>query len=137
MRKNLNHNLGFLVLAFLLAWSSAFVMPESFAGETFKNLTVFDAHQMIEEQGIQDVLDVRTDVEYAQSHLSGAVFIPLMVLDKRLHELKKDHTILVYCYKGKRSKMAGEYLASKGFKKVYNMLGGIDSWIKEGYEVVR
>jgi rhodanese-related sulfurtransferase len=60
-----------------------------------------------------------------------------MVLSKRVHELKVDQRILVYSYKGNRSTTACEYLASKGFKHIYNMLGGIDLWTEEGYEVVR
>ncbi len=137
MRKNLKHSLRSLIPAFLFVWTSAIIIHGSFAGETFKDISVFDAHQMIKENEIQVVLDVRTDVEHALGHLSDAVLIPIQVLEKRSHELEVDQSILVYCYKGNRSKTASEYLASKGFKNVYNILGGIDSWIKEGYEVER
>lgn len=137
MKKALNHTLVFSVLAIILAWSSGYTMPRLFAEETFKNVSAFEANHMIDEQGILVILDVRTGVEYAQSHLRDAVLIPLMVLDQRFYELKKDQTILVYCYKGNRSKTACEYLASKGHEQVYNILGGIASWIEEGYEVVK
>jgi rhodanese-related sulfurtransferase len=131
MRKVLN-----LTLTFLIIWFPGFSITESLAKEDFKNVTTFDAYHMIKDQKIL-ILDVRIDVEYAQSHIRDAVLIPLMVLSKRVHELKRDQRILVYCYKGNRSKTACEYLASKGFKHIYNMLGGIDSWIEEGYEVVK
>ncbi len=131
MRKVLN-----LTLTFLIIWFPGFSITESLAKEDFKNVTTFDAYHMIKDQKIL-ILDVRIDVEYAQSNIRDAVLIPLMVLSKRVHELKRDQRILVYCYKGNRSKTACEYLASKGFKHIYNMLGGIDSWIEEGYEVVK
>ncbi len=131
MRKVLN-----LTLTFLIIWFPGFSITESLAKEDFKNVTTFDAYHMIKDQKIL-ILDVRIDVEYAQFHIRDAVLIPLMVLSKRVHELKRDQRILVYCYKGNRSKTACEYLASKGFKHIYNMLGGIDSWIEEGYEVVK
>ncbi len=137
MRKLLGLNLIFLVITYLLAWSSGSLTSESYAAETFKNVSVFEAKHMIDDRKVPLILDVRTDVEYAQSHIRDTVFIPLMVLSKRVHELKRDQRILVYCYKGNRSKTACEYLASKGFKHIYNMLGGIDSWIEEGYEVVK
>ncbi len=137
MRKVLNLNLIFLVITYLLAWVSGSLTSESYAEETFQNVSVFEAKNMIGDQKVPLILDVRTDVEYAQSHIRDTVFIPLMVLSKRVHELKWDQRILVYCYKGNRSKTACEYLTSKGFKHIYNMLGGIDSWIEEGYEVVK
>ncbi len=137
MRKILNQCTVFLVLVSLPALLSGLATSKSFAGESFKNVSVFEANQMIKEQKNLVILDVRTDVEYAQSHLKDAILIPLMVLDKRLYELKASQSIMIYCYKGNRSKTASEYLASKGFKQVYNMLGGIDSWIEEGYEVVK
>ena len=136
MRKLLSLNLIFPVITYLIVWYPGSLTSESYAAETFKNVTTFDAYHMIKDQKIL-ILDVRIDVEYAQSHIRDAVLIPLMVLSKRVHELKRDQRILVYCYKGNRSKTACEYLASKGFKHIYNMLGGIYSWIEEGYEVVK
>ncbi len=137
MRKLLGLNLIFLVITYLIVWYPDALSSESYAAETFKNVSVFEAKYMIDDRKVSLILDVRTDVEYAQSHIRDAVLIPLMVLSKRVHELKRDQRILVYCYKGNRSKTACEYLASKGFKHIYNMLGGIDSWIEEGYEVVK
>ncbi len=137
MIKLLNQTLAFLFIVSLLALSSGSITSKSFAKEAFKNVSIFEAKQMIDDNEIHLILDVRTDVEYAQSHIRDAVLIPLMVLSKRVHELKMDQRILVYSYKGNRSKTACEYLESKDFKHIYNMLGGIDSWIKGGYEVVK
>ncbi len=82
MRKVLN-----LTLTFLIIWFPGFSITESLAKEDFKNVTTFDAYHMIKDQKIL-ILDVRIDVEYAQSHIRDAVLIPLMVLSKRVHELK-------------------------------------------------
>ncbi|MFQ5963494.1 MAG: rhodanese-like domain-containing protein [Candidatus Scalinduaceae bacterium] len=136
MKKVLNQTLTFTVIISLLICSPGFFTSKSIAREAFKNISVLEANQMIKLQTIH-ILDVRTDVEYAQSHIKDAVLIPLMVLSSRLHELKDEQNILVYCYSGNRSKTACEYLASKSFKHVYNMLGGISSWIEAGYEVTK
>ena len=53
-----------------------------------------------------------------------------------MHEIQTGQSILVYCHNGNRSKVACELLTSRGHKHVFNMLGGIESWIKKGYEVV-
>ncbi|ODS32519.1 MAG: rhodanese-related sulfurtransferase [Candidatus Scalindua rubra] len=135
MRNVLNLNLILLVITYLIVFPPGSLTSKTHTAETFKNVSTFEAYHIIKQQEIF-ILDVRTDVEYAQSHLRDAVLIPLMKLSERMHELKEEQNILVYCYDGNRSKTACEYLTSKGFKHIFNMLGGIDSWIKEGYEVV-
>jgi len=77
------------------------------------------------------VLDVRTQQEYAEGHLPGAVNID--VLDsanfvKQIKTLKKRKQYLVYCRSGKRSLKASEILINNKFKHIYNMEGGIQSW---------
>ena len=77
------------------------------------------------------VLDVRTQQEYAEGHLPGAVNID--VLDsanfvKQIQTLKKRKQYVVYCRSGKRSLKASEILINNKFKHIYNMEGGIQSW---------
>lgn len=136
MRTIVNRKISNLIFTFLLIWVSASSMSNTFAGEGYKNQTVVETNRMLENEEIF-ILDVRTDVEYAQSHLEDSTLIPLIVLSERSHELKRNQKILVYCYKGGRSKTACEYLASKDFKNLYNMLGGIDAWIEAGYKVIK
>jgi rhodanese-related sulfurtransferase len=66
-------------------------------------------------------------------HIKGAVNIPIDELEKRLDELKryKNFEIIVYCKSGTRSKRASEILVKNGFKRVYNLSGGIIQWKKE------
>ncbi len=93
---------------------------------------------MIDERNLLKVhlvLDVRTGAEYAQYHIKDAVLAPLLVLPERLHGIEKGKSILVYCNNGNRSKVACEFLASKGYKRLFNMLGGIEEWIEKGYEM--
>jgi rhodanese-related sulfurtransferase len=81
------------------------------------------------------VLDVRTGEEYARSHIKNAVLIPIMILTEKMHEIQMGQSILVYCHNGNRSKTACELLTSKGHKYVFNMLGGIESWLEKGFDV--
>ena len=76
-------------------------------------------------------LDVRQPKEYAHGHLPGAKLLPLGDLDSRLAELDKDKQIVIYCASGGRSRVAAQILAGKGFRKVYNLTGGIKAWQKE------
>ncbi len=139
MRKFLNRNFIFPVLTYLVVLSSGFLISESFAREIFNNVSVSEAQYMMSEQNnskVDFVLDVRTGEEYARSHIKNAVLIPVMILTEKMHEIQMGQSILVYCHNGNRSKTACELLTSKGHKYVFNMLGGIESWIEKGYEVV-
>ncbi len=42
-------------------------------------------------------VDVRSAAQYAQSHIAGAVSIPLNEFESRLSELNKDQWIITYC----------------------------------------
>lgn len=97
-----------------------------------------------EEGGIDVVLlDVRTEEEFAVSHLPGA-----MRLDPDLEEddlrrlapvasLARDATIVTYCSVGYRSAAAARQLARAGFGNVFNLEGGIFGWANSGRAVHR
>jgi hydroxyacylglutathione hydrolase len=75
------------------------------------------------------VVDVREPWEYRQGHVPGAVLLPLGQLSSRLNELNPEHPVAVICASGNRSQSAAALLGQKGFKLVYNVSGGIGSWI--------
>jgi rhodanese-related sulfurtransferase len=139
MRKFLNRKIIFPVTICLVLLASGFFMSELFAREIFNNVSVSEAKYMMSEQNnnkVDFVLDVRTGEEYARSHIKGAVLIPIMILTEKMHEIQSGQSILVYCHNGNRSEVACELLTSRGHKYVFNMLGGIESWIEKGYDVV-
>ncbi len=82
------------------------------------------------------VLDVRTPQEFAAGHIEGARLIPVQDLERHLKALPKDRQIYVYCRSGRRSARAAKMLATHGFDRVENMLGGIEAWKAAGYPVV-
>ncbi len=69
------------------------------------------------------LLDVRTEREYGQGHLPGAINIPLDTLRDRLDELNKDRPIVEYCQVGVRAHTAYRILKQHGFR-VKNLSGG-------------
>jgi phage shock protein E len=77
------------------------------------------------------VIDVRTPGEVAQGYIKGAtVFADVYGAEFKntIEELDKNKAYIVYCRSGSRSASASEYMVSQGFKKVYNLQGGIDRW---------
>jgi len=70
------------------------------------------------------VVDVRTEEEYKENHVKGAVNIPYDQIDDNT-KLDKNKTILVYCKSGTRSGIAYDTLKELGYD-VLN-LGAFDN----------
>lgn len=79
---------------------------------------------LILEKNNYIIVDVRTDSEYQESHVKGAINIPYDIIDENT-ELDKTKTILVYCKSGVRSNKAFNTLKSLGYD-VYD-LGAFNS----------
>jgi adenylyltransferase/sulfurtransferase len=76
------------------------------------------------------ILDVREPHEYQICNLKGHL-IPLGELPRRVHELDSAREIVAHCKSGKRSAQAVDFLRQAGFRKIYNLRGGILSWSTE------
>ena len=77
------------------------------------------------------LVDVREPHEIAISQLPGSVKIPLGTLPVNVNKLSTADDIVVHCRTGVRSARAVQFLMSAGFKKVWNLTGGIDRWAVE------
>ena len=65
------------------------------------------------------ILDVRTEDEYNNSHVKGAINIPHNLIDENI-ALDKTKIIFVYCLSGRRSSLAHNTLEALGYT-VYNL----------------
>ncbi len=74
------------------------------------------------------LLDVRSDREYAEGHIPGAVHVPLPEIGDRVKKLKKDKDLVVYCRSGNQSIWAIKRLMGMGYKNLYNLKGGYGAW---------
>ncbi len=76
------------------------------------------------------ILDVREPHEYQICNLKGTL-IPLGELPKRVSELDSSREMVVHCRSGKRSADAIAFLQKTGFKKLWNLKGGVLAWSDE------
>lgn len=75
------------------------------------------------------ILDVRTEAEYADSHIPRSTLIPIDELEDRLRELPPTDTLmLVHCASGGRSATACHLLAQHGYPRLLNLAGGMHAW---------
>jgi phage shock protein E len=112
----------------LFAFSCAGQEQPSPAAE-YTDLSAEEAKAKIDE-GEVILVDVRTQEEYDEKHIDGAILIPNeTITDTQPEQLPdKDAEILVYCKSGNRSSQAAEKLADMGYSNVHNILGGISEW---------
>jgi len=76
------------------------------------------------------ILDVREPHEFQICNLHGHL-IPLGELPRRVHELDSSREIVAHCRSGKRSAEAVQFLQKAGFRKIWNLKGGILAWSDE------
>jgi rhodanese-related sulfurtransferase len=77
------------------------------------------------------LVDVREEEEVREVNLTPTVVIPLGEFEERFKELPKDQPIYLYCRSGRRSRIALEFLKTKGYDNGFNLEGGILSWQNE------
>jgi rhodanese-related sulfurtransferase len=133
-----NTRLLILIGAVLIAASSAYwyMLPGKSDGE-YGDVTVERAMELIEERPSIVILDVRTEGEFRDGHIEGAINIPVNELEGRLGELEKGDELLVYCRTGNRSGTAVSILKENRYSKIYHMDSGITAWTSAGYPTVK
>lgn len=95
----------------------------------YVNITAEEAKHIMDDTEGYLILDVRTQEEYDEGHIPGAVVIPHTEVEARAEaELPdKEQVILVYCRSGRRSKLVAQALAELGYTNVKEF-GGILDW---------
>ena len=102
---------------------------------TYEQITQEEAKRIMDTETDYVLLDTRTDEEFAEGHIEGAIMIPeYEIADKAETAIPdKDTLILVYCRSGRRSKIASMLLVELGYTNVKEF-GGIIDW---KYEIVK
>lgn len=83
------------------------------------------------------LLDVREPGEWKQGYVEGAARIFFADLAKKANSLPKNKPIAVTCSVGNRSSIGASILKQKGFKEVYNVLGGMTAWQTLGFPLTK
>lgn len=102
---------------------------ETTAMNTYRQITMKEAKDMMVTENNYIILDVRTYEEYNEGHIPGAICIPNETIGtEELSQLPdKGQLILVYCRSGNRSKQASEKLILLGYTNIVEF-GGIRDW---------
>ena len=118
----------FLLLAVMLLTACGQAKENDWEA-AYMNITAEEARQIMDSEEGYVILDARTQEEYDQGHIPGAIVISHEEIAEKAEEVltDKDQLILVYCRSGRRSKIAAEALAELGYTNIKEF-GGIIDW---------
>jgi glyoxylase-like metal-dependent hydrolase (beta-lactamase superfamily II) len=112
----------------MVAWAVA-----GFRTSHIELISAENLHDMITGSTSFVLLDVRAPLEYEDTHIKGAINIPVAELRSRHHELNKDKTTVLICSSGNRSTLGASILKQHGFNDVSNVAGGLTGYSAAGY----
>jgi len=82
------------------------------------------------------LIDVREVDEYNDACIPGSILVPANNCGPEILPQNPGKKIVFHCRSGMRGNRACEVCArAMGDKVIYNLEGGIEAWIAEGYEV--
>jgi len=131
----LKRNKRFLIMLLTLALPFGCVGCSDGDSANYEQISGAEAKALMDSESGYIIIDARTQEEYDQGHIPGAILVPEYEIadraEKELHD--KNQLILVYCRSGRRSKIAAEELVKLGYTNVKEF-GGIIDW---EYETVK
>ena len=117
-------------LVFLFAVSGC-ASEEALSGKEdgYMRINAQKAKEMMESLEKFVLLDARTEEEFSEGLIPGAMVIPHDEVFERAEAeiLEKDVPVFVYCRSGNRSRTASKALVELGYSEVYEF-GGIIDW---------
>jgi rhodanese-related sulfurtransferase len=102
-----------------------------------KGITAEELAEKIQFSQAPLILDVRSEEEYAEGHIPGALNIPHDQLGDRLSEIDaaKSDEIVVHCRSGYRAGVAEKVLSEAGYSDVRDLDGHMNAWQSGGYPI--
>ena len=100
--------------------------------QNYENASVSDFAALITQPDVV-LLDVRTDKEFAEGHIGGALHADVNkddFIEQARQLVPQGKRVAVYCRSGRRSANAANQLAKAGYT-VVNLKGGIMEWQKQ------
>lgn len=99
--------------------------------------TSAEVNHSIDSQLSIAIIDVRSEEEYYESHIPGAILIPEQTLYEEIPKMfpDKDKTIYLYSNTGHRGAVSTRLLRSIGYERSFNIRGGIEEWQKANFRI--
>ncbi len=107
----------------------------------FSNIPVEEVYKLAQNNTQVHLLDVREPDEYTEYNTPLSRLVPLSrLMEGRATDdllMPKNEPIYVICRSGRRSMTACELLHQQGFTTLYNVVGGMEAWVRAGLPFTR
>jgi thioredoxin 1 len=133
MQKRLSY---FWVIWFTFSVGFLACQPNPRNNENYRRVSAQEFAEKLKNTANAQILDVRTEGEFADRHLAKALNINYNSGEfaQKIASLDKSKPTFVYCLSGGRSRGASAILLEAGFKQIYDLEGGVLAWQKGGFE---
>jgi rhodanese-related sulfurtransferase len=102
------------------------------------NISTAQLRQLMHDDPLLRLLDVRTGGEFDGVHIPGSFNVPLDTLGEHAHDLADvEHPVVLVCKSGARAGQAHAKLTTAGKQRLHLLDGGMDAWEASGGDVVR
>ena len=122
-----------------LLWLFSFLLsPTLLAGYDGTN-PVISADELLTNRDKYLVLDVRSNDEFAEGNIEGAINIPHYAVLDHLEQFQawQDKIIIVHCRSGKRAWKAEQMLMKQGISNLAHLEGDMLGWQKAKRPIVK
>jgi len=123
-----------LIIVFVIALNSLGCKNE--VDSEIKVVTTEEMQAILKMDEVQ-LVDVRTPEEFSEGYIKNAQNIDFKspTFEQDILKLNKDKPVMLYCHSGGRSAKCAQKLKDAGFKKIYDLKGGISKWKHEGLAI--
>ncbi len=118
------------LLIFTIVVITFFVLPNLMMASAATDITQNDFINNYKSRKKFVLLDVRTQQEFNQGHIKGAININHSDIGQHLGLIPKDKDIILYCRTGRRVAVAANVLAKHGYENLYHLKGDITEWVR-------
>jgi glyoxylase-like metal-dependent hydrolase (beta-lactamase superfamily II)/rhodanese-related sulfurtransferase len=102
---------------------------------TIAQIPVDELHARLKEKNGLQLIDVRRPGEYNSGHAPGAENVQLTDLERLSSQFDSSRPAAIICASGFRSSIATSILERRGFKELFNVVGGTSAWASAGYSL--
>ena len=113
------------------AGRGASAVPRADDTDALPELSPADVAAMRARGEAFELVDVREPWEHAIARLPDAVLMPMGGFPRAAEALDPARPVVVACHHGMRSLAVADWLKANGFRRVWNLAGGIDRWSAE------
>ena len=95
-----------------------------------KHLTSNEFRFKLRQANRARLIDVSTEEEYKELHIPGSLNCDVLSPDfiNKLEYMDRNRSYFIYCRNGSRSGKAVRLMEEMGFRRIYSLISGLESW---------